>query len=174
MRFLQSIGCLTPVAIVMYGIVGALLLWQFGGQAVNYLGSMGWEQASGTIIFSEVESAWDTTGERYLARVVYTYEIDGETYQGDQLDLRAPTYVRSRDDAEQILAPYPIGASVTLYVDPSDPSRTVLTRDMPGAVWVFVGVGSAFVLFSVGFGIQTLVRRRQSPLTATMSNEDSS
>lgn len=165
MRFVQSAGCLTPAAMVFYAVVGLLLLGQFGGQVLNYLGSMGWEQVPGTVVSSGVEDAWDTTGERYAGRVLYTYEVDDVRYEGDQLDLRGQTYVGHREDAEQLVAPYPVGASVMIYVDPADPTRAVLTRDLPGAILGFVGVGSVLVLLSLGLGIRHFATRRQ-PATA--------
>lgn len=162
MRILQSMGCLTPVAIVIYGVLGILLVGQFGGQKLNYLSSMGWEQVSGTIVLSEVEDAWDTTGERYIGRVIYTYEVDGITYEGDQLDLRGSTYVGNPEDAAELLIPYPVGASVNPYVDPSDPSRAVLSRSLPGATWGLVGLGSFLLLSSVVLGIRQFASRRQT------------
>lgn len=161
MRFLQSLGCLTPAAIVIYGVVGVLLLGQFGGQALNYLRSMGWEQVPGTIVSSEVEDAWDTTGDRYAGRVIYTYEVDGVTYEGNQLDLRGQTYMGNREDAERLLTPYPAGASVMPYVDPADPARAVLNRSLPGAAWGVVGVGSVLVLLSLGLGVRHFASRQQ-------------
>ena len=162
MRLLQSLGCLTPVAILIYGVLGILLLGQFGTQPLNYLRTMGWQQVPGTIISSEVEDAWDTTGERYGARVVYTYEVDGITYEGNQLDLRGTTYVGNRQDAAELLIPYPVGASVMPYVNPDDPARSVLDRSLPGAIWAFVGLGIALILFSLGLGVRQLASRRQS------------
>jgi hypothetical protein len=163
MRFLQSIGCLAPAAIVIYGVLGVLLLGQFGGQALNYLRSMGWEQMPGTVVSSEVEDAWDTTGERYAGRVVYTYEVDGVTYEGNQLDLRGSAYVGNREDAERLLLPYPVGASVMLYVNPADPARSVLDRSVPSAIWAFVGLGSVLMLLSLGLGIRHFANRHESP-----------
>lgn len=163
MRFLQSIGCLAPVAIVIYSVAGVLLLGQFGGHALNYLRSMGWEQVSGTIVSSEIEESWDTTGERFASRVVYTYQVNGVTYEGDRLNLRASTYVGNREDAEELLAPYSVGASVMPYVNPADPTRAVLDRSVPGAIWVFVGLGSVLMLLSLGLGIRHLASRQQNP-----------
>lgn len=162
MRFLQSIGCLTPAAILAYGVVGVLLLGQFGGQAVNYLQSMGWEQVPGTIIASEVVDEWDTTGERYTGRVIYTYEVDGVMYEGDQLDLRGTTYLGNEEDAEELLTPYPVGGSVMPYVDPADPTQAVLTRTIPDAIWGFVGVGGVLLLTSLSLGVWQVVNRRKT------------
>jgi hypothetical protein len=162
MRFLESSGCLAPAAIIIYGLVGALLLGQFGGSALNYLRSMGWEQVPGTVISSEVRDEWDTTGDRYAGHVVYTYEVNGVTYEGNQLDLRGPLYVGNREDAERLLTPYPVGASVMPYVDPANPARAVLDRSLPSAIWVFAGLGSVLVLLSLGGGVRLLTNRRES------------
>jgi hypothetical protein len=161
MRFLQSMGCITPAAIVIYGIVGLLFLGQFGDPALNYVRSLGWEQASGTVISSQVADEWDTTGDRYIGRVVYTYEVNGETYEGNQINLSGPAYVGNREDAERVLIPYPVGASVTPYVDPNDPTRAVLDRNLTGATWGIVGVGSALLLLSVGLGVYHLANRKR-------------
>lgn len=161
MRFLQSIGCLAPAATLIYGLVGLLLLGQFGGQTLDYLTSMGWEQVSGTVVSSEVVDEWDTTGERYLGQVVYSYEVDGVAYEGDQLSLGGLTYLGNREDAEQRIAPYPVGAAVTPYVDPADPTRALLDRNLPGAVWGFVGFGAALVLLSLLLGARHLMTYRK-------------
>jgi len=164
MRFLQSIGCITPAAIVIYGIVGVLFLAQFGDPVLNYVRSLEWEQVSGTIISSQVDDEWDTTGDRYIGRVVYTYEVNGMTYEGDQINLSGPTYVGTRADAERLLLPYPVGASVTPYVDPNDPTRAVLDRNLAGATWGIVGVGIAFLLLSIGLGTRHLASRKRPAL----------
>jgi len=163
MRFLQSAGCLTPVATLIYGFVGLLLLAQFGDPALNYLRSMGWEQVPGTVVQNAVVDAWDTTGDRYIGQVVYTYEVNGVTYEGNHIDLRGQTYLGNRDEAEQLVAPYPVGTSVMPYIDPTDPTRSVLQRDLPGATWGIVGVGSVFLLLSVALGFRYLASRRQNP-----------
>ena len=162
MRFLQSVGCVTPVAMGIYAVVGLLLLAQFGGQALNYIRSMGWEQVPGTIVYSEVEDAWDTTGDRYAGQVIYTYEVNGVTYEGSQIDLRGSTYFGNREDAEQLVDPYPVGASVMLHVDLAEPTRAVLDRDVPGAVWGIVGVGATLLLLSLVLGIRHFSSRRNS------------
>lgn len=139
----QKAGCFVGLAaIAVYGVVGFLLLWQFGGQVINYFNSMNWQQVSGIVIVSEIEDVSDTSGERYTGRIIYTYEIERVTYEGNQVDLRGTIYVGNRDDAEQLVAPYPVGTSVMPYVDFNNPTRSVLDRHMLSAVWWLVGIGS--------------------------------
>ncbi len=167
MRILKSAGCLTPIAALVYGVVGLLLLSQFGGQALGYVGSMGWEQVPGTVISSDVEEAWDTTGDRYSPRVVYTYEVDGVTYEGTQISPGGTTYAGNQEDAAQFLEPYPVGESVMPYVNPSDPTRAVLDRSLPGAIRAITGTGLVLLLLSLGLGIRQVTGRKANPATVS-------
>ena len=165
MRSGQSAGCLTaPIALIIYGGLGFLLLWQFGGQVWSYFTSMDWQQVDGTVISSEVVDAWDTSGERYTPQIIYTYEIDATSYEGRQVNLQGDLYLGNQLDAEQIIAPYPVGATVRPYVDPSDPTRSVLERDLPTAVWWFVVIGLLLVLLSIGLGIRAITQRSSADL----------
>lgn len=159
MRVFKAAGCLEPIAIFAYGVVGLLLLAQFGGEVVNYLGSTGWTQVSGTVVSNDVEDVWDTTGDRYAAQVVYTYEVDGTTYEGDQLSLRGTIYTGNQEDAERIVAPYPPGTAVTPYVNPADPTQAVLERDVPGAILGIVAAGVVLLLLSVSLGVRQFASR---------------
>lgn len=160
MRLLQSMGCLAPVAALLYGVVGLLILGQFGGQALNFLASMNWEQVEGTVVSSSIEDEWDTTGERYIGRLLYTYEVAGVAYEGTQLNLQGQIYLGNQDDAEQLLAPYPVGASVMPYVNPNDPTQAVLDRSLPNASWVLLGIGAGLVLLSIAVGLRVAFSKR--------------
>ena len=160
----QSMGCLVaPVAIIIYGILGFILLWQFGGKIVNYVNTMNWQQVEGMITSRGVEDVSDLTGEHYNATISYTYEVDGETYDGDTLDLRGVINVGNRDDAEALIAPYPVGASVMPYVNMDNPTQSVLTRDIQTGIWVLVGFGAFLVLLSAGLGGRYIISTRNQP-----------
>lgn len=159
----QSMGCLVaPVAIIAYGVLGFLLLWSFGGQVLNFFSTMSWEQVSGTVISRSVEDISDTSGERYVPRIAYTYEVDGETYEGTQLDLRTEIFVGNEEDASELIAPYPVGAEVMPFVDTNDPTHSVMKREILTGVWWLVGIGSAFLVLSVGLGIRYVIVGRTS------------
>jgi hypothetical protein len=171
MRSRKPAGCLAaPVAIIIYGGLGLLLLWQFGGQVWNYFTSADWQQVNGTVISSEVVDAWDTSGERYTPQVIYTYEIDATSYDGRQVNLQGDLYFGNELDAQQIIAPYPVGTTVRPYVDPSDPTRSVLERDLPTTVWWFVSIGLLLVLLSIGLGIRAFTQRASADPTSSPAN----
>lgn len=159
MKVLENVGCVSPIAIGLYGVVGLLLLFQYSGKVVNYIASAGWETVEGEVVVSRVVNAGDTTGDRFLPAVEYTYAVDGESYTGRQIDLRGDVFYGNEDAAALQLTDYPIGAAVTVYVNPSDPARSVLTREVIPAVWWFTGIGLVLLTLSVGLGIVYLGRR---------------
>ncbi|GAB5494316.1 MAG: hypothetical protein Phog2KO_45310 [Phototrophicaceae bacterium] len=158
MRATKSKGCFLPVAIFFCGVLGILILSQFGGQILNYLRSTNWQQSSGTIVSSTVESVFETSGERFVGNVVYVYDFENMTYEGDQVNFFGTIYVGNQGDAQQMIAPYPVGSTVTLYVDPNDPTQSVLDRDVSGIIWALVGFGIILTLLSIGLAIRHLYR----------------
>jgi hypothetical protein len=163
MKALENIGCVSPIAIILYGVAGALFLFQYSGKVVNYVASAGWERVDGEIVSSRVMDEWDTTGDRFVPHVEYTYRVDGETFTGGQIDLRGDVFYGNEDAAALQLVDYPAGTAVTVYVNPADPARSVLTREVIPAVWWFTGVGLALLTLSVGLGIVYFGKRKSVP-----------
>ena len=161
MSRLQAIGCAAPVSILLYAVVGLLLLGQYGGKIINYVSSSGWEIIEGEIVASSVIDVSDTTGERYLPSVRYQYQIDGQTYTGDQIDLRGTIYMGNEEVAAERIRPYQVGDSVTLYANPANPAQSVLDRQVQPGAWWLVGAGAGLLLLSLFFG---LMRWRSGPV----------
>lgn len=82
------------------------------GRGVNY------ERADGRIIVSEYNPR-RVRGERQ--RLVYEYEVNGYSYQGDRVSFCGGG--TTRGDVEK----YPRGATVVVYFDPHDPIHCALT-----------------------------------------------
>ncbi|MES2820486.1 MAG: DUF3592 domain-containing protein [Pseudomonadota bacterium] len=97
-----------------------------------------WPSVTATVTRSEVQSRtkprdndkqWETLEGRtvYEANVGYRYEIDGVQYNGNRIKVNSSSYA-SRSTAEQVLAEYPVGKSVTAYYNPEEPGASVLKR----------------------------------------------
>lgn len=54
----------------------------------------------------------------------YAYDFQGHRYEGSQLSYRPR--LRSRGDTDALAARYPKGAAITVHVDPSHPSESVV------------------------------------------------
>jgi hypothetical protein len=98
-----------------------------------------WPVARGRVIRSEVEKFewWDDedSGRHrgrlgYRADVIYSYEVDGLTYQGDCPEGVAVSS-SSPDLARRTTAKYPVGSEVEVHYNPLSPGESVVN---PGSV----------------------------------------
>ncbi|TAK11451.1 MAG: DUF3592 domain-containing protein [Anaerolineae bacterium] len=87
-----------------------------------------WPSTSGTVVLSRVE----VTGGDHASvspNVQYTYQVDGQPFQaavvraGDQFMA-----IRKSGEAYKITDRYPVGAQVTVYYNPANPSDACLER----------------------------------------------
>ena len=61
----------------------------------------------------------------WMAEVRYRYSVNGIGHEGNRLQAFGRHYF-SREEAEQALAPYPVGARVKVFHDPARPDVSVL------------------------------------------------
>ena len=139
---------------VAAGLAAFLRGWfAWHGRVEAALAAQDWFRADGRVVESEVVRMSAEDGYVYEPRVRVAYRFQGQQHQGDQSRIGARRiYCRSRDDARLTLAPFPHGAGVRVYVDPTDFSRAVLearaTASGLGA-WLALGFGlivSAFAM----------------------------
>ena len=107
---------------------------------------------------SVVSAAVEPLGDGYYPNVTYRYEVDGEEYVSSNVFPPADQRRGSdRDDAEELVAGYRVGESVSVYYPAGEPANASLRapRD-PGPVF---GVG--FGLVAVFFGIVIFAAGRQ-------------
>jgi len=88
-----------------------------------------WPHTSGTVLQSSVQSRSTDNGTSIFPLVVYSYTVNGKSYQsqiikaGDQV-----MSVRIMGDAQKTVNRYPAGAKVTVYYNPDDPKQAALER----------------------------------------------
>lgn len=102
----------------------------------------GWPLVKGRVTRSELDTfqgrlSDDDTRARTLYRplIAYTYAFNGVTYSGNQEALGAKVTSSSDSYARKLIAKYPLGAAVTVRVNPQNPSEAVL-RPAVGGAWV--------------------------------------
>ncbi|MCA8897061.1 MAG: DUF3592 domain-containing protein [Amphiplicatus sp.] len=84
----------------------------------------------------------DNSTNSYSPEVLFRYEIGGVSYESDL--LRPNIIVRgyaSRDAAAEDLAPFPVGAKVTAYVDETKPDKAFLIAENGSGPIVFLILG---------------------------------
>ena len=166
----KAIGFSIP-ALLLWGLT-ALFLW--AGLANTWYGwvSLDWPVAEGHILRTDIEEVrsnkqdtgdantttnWKPGGQiiRYRPIIEYQWQVDGGIYERNRIDFSAAKANEdTREAAEAIIAPYPVGSAVDIHYDPNKPSRGIL---QPGAHWDGLGVTliAAFVLavFALVFSV---------------------
>ena len=133
-------------------LVGTLALWLCGREIRFATTSLRWRQVTGRV--SEVEITRDADSDRYHAEVHYVYRIDGDDIAGSRLRWGpVPSFAKKRD-AEQFLSRFRTGHPATVYVDPGQPTRSVLLPGLNG--WTFLA--PVFACIPIWMGASMLLR----------------
>jgi hypothetical protein len=100
---------------------------------VSYVQSQSWVAVPAVVDRSGLEYHSDGDGTTYSISVEYHYDYAGRTYRNDKYDfLRMSS--SGRASKEQVLEGLRPGMTVTCYVDPQNPSRSVIQR-WSNAIW---------------------------------------
>ncbi|WDI39886.1 DUF3592 domain-containing protein [Bremerella sp. P1] len=90
-----------------------------------------WRQVEGEIVDSgwirrTVRSSEEGTQNIYGVVIIYSYEIDGRTYESSQLRGEDHLDFKTKFFANRFVAKYPVGRKVVVYVNPEEHSDSVL------------------------------------------------
>jgi hypothetical protein len=86
-----------------------------------------------TIVEASVRSSSSTAaahGESFSPRIVYRYNVGGKAYQSDRYFFAGDGW-RDAASAQAVVARFPAGSSVHVYVDKADPTQAVIDRSKP-------------------------------------------
>lgn len=133
-------------------VLGVIVLLFVGRSILLGRRSRSWPTVVGTILGSslQVNQSTDDNGSTtttYGVALRFKYSVSGQEYQGARRTF-TDVSTSSRRRAEQILARYPQGGSVTVYYDPDNPSSCALEPGVGGTIYVFLAL--AVILFMVG------------------------
>ncbi len=135
----------------MFFGMGSLFLWMIALQpALKIWDAATWVETPCTITKSEVEG-----DESYKVVVEYDYEISGKQHSGNQYNFFSMS-TGGRTSKERIAAQYKEGTQHACFVNPSEPTESVIDRSFSSSMWwglfpipfILVGlVGYWFVFF---------------------------
>ncbi|MFL6605677.1 MAG: DUF3592 domain-containing protein [Steroidobacteraceae bacterium] len=106
-----------------------------------------WTRVSGRVVRSGVEYR----GEEFAAAVVYSYQHKNVEYTGNIVSFPQIVY-NWRGPAERICQRYPEGATISVYVDPQNPKRSVL--EPPSGVGVLALLLASVFFFVVAWAVK--------------------
>jgi Protein of unknown function (DUF3592) len=113
---------------LLFFAIGLLLLYVAIRARRRAKAAMAWPSVPGRIVESRVES-YQTTNDQekwvtaYRPRIAYQYAVNGAPYQSHKIDVGGVAR-----KAEQVVAAYPVGREVPVYVNPANPAEAALER----------------------------------------------
>ncbi|MEM7350536.1 MAG: DUF3592 domain-containing protein [Acidobacteriota bacterium] len=93
-----------------------------------------WEAKECVILSSRVAENRSSDGTTYRVEMRYSYETEWGSYEGDRYNFSIGSSSGYENKA-QIVAVHPPGSETTCYVDPDDPTRSVINREPGACLW---------------------------------------
>lgn len=171
----MSPGCLILFFSVFLVAGLAVLYFMVLGPARDYATSRSWTETTCTMLSSQVGSHSDSDGTTYSVDVVYTYSVNGRAYQSDRFGFLKMSS-SGRSGKEKTVARYPVGARVPCWVDPTNPEKAVLSRDLSWEV-LFLLLPLSFITVGGGgmiWAIKSMVKGRSRSAAAPLASQASS
>ena len=130
------LSTLTALAVLAAGLIFAYLAFRLVYEQLRgwrlARKSQEWAVTTGQIERSEIIYE-GVRHPRELPAVGYRYRVGGTDYQGERIDFSF-AQIYDRQEAEAVLARYPLHGHVTVYYDPAHPAESVLEPRQPGRV----------------------------------------
>lgn len=113
------------LGLVFLGL-GTAITWFWSWPVVrDAIDSNHWVATDCRVINSQVGAHSDSDGTTYSIDIVYSYEVNGRTYQSERYDFLGGSS-SGRAGKQRVVEEYPPGSIATAYVNPEDPSQAVL------------------------------------------------
>lgn len=151
--FLVSLGlCVTAI-----GGLFTVLMWNSYARAVD---QRSWPQVEAVVLSSEVEE-WkhdEFSPKEYRFNVLYGYEWDGVAMTGERVTARGNPSYNKRQKPGRMHEQWLVGTKTTIYLNPQDPSFTILKPDSKAAgysIWFPL----LFVIGGLGISLRAVMKR---------------
>lgn len=163
----SGFGCLVLFFLVFLLAGGFVFHLTVLKPALGMVAARSWAQAPCRIVSSQVGESQDSDGgSTYRVEITYTYRYQGRAYQSDRYDFSTGSSSGYEGKAE-VVARYPPDSECVCWVDPADPTRAVLDRELhfgyfPLALiaFVFMGAGAG----GIGWTLSSARRQRAARL----------
>ncbi len=124
----------------------------------------------GVVLSSRIKTSHgDST--TYAPLVRYSYQYEGRTFAGERHSFDSSSSSDHRY-ARRVVEQYPQGRKITVFVDPADPSQSVLLREVPAQTHFLLLFLQPFVTVGVGMlGATLIVPRRHARVGRFLRDE---
>lgn len=157
----------SPWGRVVLTVFMLLLLWLGSGlllgasrEFMESLDSLSWPTVAGKVERSELKIEThkirtrssdgirrSATEDSFIPVIEYTFEIDGKEYQGTRLTAVRGGTLGDRASVEEKLKRYPVGQSVTVSYNPTDPAQCLLEPGSWGGFLMLFALSMFLILF---------------------------
>lgn len=138
----QMIAGVTVVCVALVMVVVAFFV------RVRAKAQFHWRQVFATVVAAAVEIT-----NVISANIEYEYEIDGKRFRGSRLRTLRVEWGFWGASAHRTIDKYPVGSTIVVFVDPSDPSKSLIEPGGDKKFLPFVLVMSAL---AAGVGLRLI------------------
>ena len=133
----------------LFGILFGILPMSLGTwQLWRELSPRRWSKVTGLILSSRIDVApVQRRGKEFTPVIEYEYYFNEHSFRSSQ--RRMGNYASGQSiDAETVRSRYPVGKSVTVFISPKRPDKSVLEYGMTPLSWIPIGFGLLFTLLA--------------------------
>lgn len=110
---------------------------------------LAWPQTTGVIITSKTIRQYGYRGgEDVLPVIEYEFDYQGRSFRSSHWRLGNYSFGNSAS-ADAVISRYPVGSSVTVFVNPRKPMKSVLESSVSSLCWLPFGAGIFFLSISI-------------------------
>jgi len=152
----------SSVVSLVFIAIGAGIVFFARNIAAKARRSLSWPIAEGLVSHSAVLLRTEQTSNSnnaaiYKADIAYRFKVQGRDYSSSQITLM--DYSSSMARAEDLVARYPDGSSVSVYYNPANPSESVLEPGATRGIQILGLIGGIFAAAGVAFLFMSLTGR---------------
>lgn len=115
--------------LVVLAAVGASLVVRGVRSSGRRRSASSWPATSGTILMSTIQVQRTGSARREIPVVLYSYQVGPNVYQGSRIRVGDELgSVTIAGHARAVLSRYPVGSTVHVFYDPTDPRLSALER----------------------------------------------
>ncbi len=141
-------------------LLGATFCWYLWASWQRAKAMDAWAAIPAEVVVSEVQP-WQYSAiseVAYTPKVIYRFTWKDETYESDQV-RRMPIRSAIEEKAQKWVERFPAGTNATAYVNPADPTESVLKKETKAAIMA-IWFPFLFVVGGIGILVSAITPRR--------------
>jgi hypothetical protein len=153
-------GIITMIIGIIIVIVGFYFVTHQIPAITTGLQSQSWKTTTATVLSSrwlthhatgdEYNQTYEGKGYMHTPEIAYSYSVKGRKFSANRYQF-GDTGRRSVNEIRGIVARYPVGRTVRVTYNPSDPSQSALEPGVNGMSWFMLAVGLGMIALGIGF-----------------------